>query len=76
MKVPVLDPDAPPLYADELPLDEKIRTITRERNEREAVLSSMVEGVLAVDHQMRVQFANQALETALGLRALQINLGG
>ena len=30
-------------------LDEKLRTLTRERNEREAVLASMVEGVLAVD---------------------------
>ena len=35
-------------------LDDKIRTLTRERNEREAVLASMVEGVLAVDPDGRV----------------------
>ena len=41
-------------------LDEKIRTLTRERNEREAVLSSMVEGVLAVDAEERVIAVNEA----------------
>jgi two-component system, OmpR family, phosphate regulon sensor histidine kinase PhoR len=44
--------------ADEL--DEKIGTLTRERNEREAVLSSMVEGVLAVDLDERIIAVNAA----------------
>ena len=41
-------------------LDDKLRTLTRERNEREAVLSSMVEGVLAVDTEERVIAVNAA----------------
>ena len=44
--------------ADEL--DDKLRTLTRERNEREAVLASMVEGVLAVDTEERVIAVNAA----------------
>ena len=35
-------------------LDDKLRRLTHERNEREAVLASMVEGVLAVDTDERV----------------------
>jgi two-component system phosphate regulon sensor histidine kinase PhoR len=41
-------------------LDDKLRTLTHERNEREAVLSSMVEGVLAVDMVERVIAVNAA----------------
>jgi len=41
-------------------LDGKLRTLTHERNEREAVLSSMVEGVLAVDTDERVIAVNAA----------------
>ncbi len=41
-------------------LDDKLRTLTHERNEREAVLSSMVEGVLAVDTDERVIAVNAA----------------
>ena len=41
-------------------LDDKLRTLTHERNEREAVLSSMVEGVLAVDIDERVIAVNAA----------------
>jgi len=41
-------------------LDDKIGTLTRERNEREAVLSSMVEGVLAVDADERIIALNAA----------------
>jgi len=41
-------------------LDQRIRTIVRQRNEREAVLSSMVEGVLAVDAEQRIINVNQA----------------
>ncbi len=41
-------------------LDKRIRTITDQRNETEAVLSSMVEGVLAVDAQERLISMNHA----------------
>ena len=41
-------------------LDDKLRRLTHERNEREAVLSSMVEGVLAVDADERVIAVNAA----------------
>jgi two-component system phosphate regulon sensor histidine kinase PhoR len=41
-------------------LGDKIGTLTRERNEREAVLSSMVEGVLAVDPDERIIAVNAA----------------
>jgi two-component system phosphate regulon sensor histidine kinase PhoR len=41
-------------------LDEKIGTLTHERNEREAVLSSMVEGVFAVDAEERIIAVNAA----------------
>jgi two-component system, OmpR family, phosphate regulon sensor histidine kinase PhoR len=48
-------------------LDEKIRTLTRERNEREAVLASMVEAVLAVDPDERVITLNEAAARMLGV---------
>ncbi len=48
-------------------LDDKIRVITRERNEREAVLESMVEGVLAVDAETRVITLNTAAARLLGV---------
>jgi two-component system phosphate regulon sensor histidine kinase PhoR len=41
-------------------LDDKLRRLTHERNEREAVLASMVEGVLAVDPDERVIAVNSA----------------
>ncbi|HTX70353.1 MAG TPA: ATP-binding protein [Thermoleophilia bacterium] len=41
-------------------LDDRLHTLTNERNEREAVLSSMVEGVLAVDTDERVIAVNAA----------------
>jgi two-component system phosphate regulon sensor histidine kinase PhoR len=41
-------------------LDDKLRKLTAERNEREAVLASMVEGVLAVDTEERVIAVNAA----------------
>lgn len=48
-------------------LDERLRTITRERNEREAVLESMVEGVLAVDADRRILALNTAAAELLGV---------
>ena len=50
-------------------IHELVERLSQESNRLDAILKSMREGVLAVDHQMRVQFANQALETALGLKA-------
>ena len=50
-------------------LDDKLRTLTHERNEREAVLSSMVEGVLAVDTEERVIAVNAAAARLLDTRA-------
>ncbi len=50
-------------------IHELVERLSHESNRLDAILKSMREGVLAVDHQMRVQFANQALETALGLKA-------
>jgi two-component system phosphate regulon sensor histidine kinase PhoR len=41
-------------------LQERINTITAQRNELEAVLSSMVEGVLAVDMEERIISMNHA----------------
>ncbi len=48
-------------------LSETIRAITEERNEREAVLSAMTEGVLAVDGQERVITINAAGAGLLGV---------
>ncbi len=51
-------------------LDDKLRTLTHERNERAAVLSSMVESVLAVDTDERLIAVNAAaarlLDTSAG----------
>jgi len=41
-------------------LDERIRAIVRQREEMDAILSSMMEGVLAVDPDERVLIMNQA----------------
>ncbi len=48
-------------------LDERMRTVIKQRNEQEAVLASMVEGVLAVDVDERVINMNQAAGTMLGV---------
>ena len=50
-------------------LASKIRTITRQRNEQEALLSSMVEGVLAVDNDENVIHLNAAAAGLLGVDA-------
>ena len=48
-------------------LDERIRMVMRQRNEQEAVLASMVEGVLAVDQGEKVLRINQAAADLLDL---------
>jgi two-component system, OmpR family, phosphate regulon sensor histidine kinase PhoR len=47
---------------------ELVERLSLESMRRDVILKSMAEGVLAVDHQMRVLFCNQALSSALGLR--------
>jgi len=48
-------------------LDERLRAVTKERNQQEAVLSSMVEGVLAVDNLGRIMTFNQAAIRLTGI---------
>ena len=48
-------------------LGERLNTITRQRNEQEAVLASMVEGVLAVDRDERILHLNHAAAHLLDL---------
>jgi two-component system phosphate regulon sensor histidine kinase PhoR len=48
-------------------LDERIRCVTEERNEREAILFSMIEGVFAVDAAERLIGMNQAAAKLLGV---------
>ena len=47
---------------------ELVDRLSLESMRRDVILKSMAEGVLAVDHQMRVLFCNQALSDALDLR--------
>lgn len=48
-------------------LDERLSTITRQRNEQEAVFASMMEGVLAVDRDERILHLNHAAARLLDL---------
>jgi two-component system phosphate regulon sensor histidine kinase PhoR len=48
-------------------LDDRIRTVVRQRNEQEAVLSSMLEGVLAVDKEERILRINQTAADLLDI---------
>ena len=47
-------------------LNDRLQTVVSQRNEQEAVLASMIEGVLAVDHQERILRINKAAATLLG----------
>src|SRR5665213_1160484 len=47
---------------------ELVERLSLESTRRDVILKSMAEGVLAVDHQMRVLFCNQAFSSALGLK--------
>ncbi|OPX20162.1 MAG: hypothetical protein BZ151_05475 [Desulfobacca sp. 4484_104] len=53
-------------------LDDRIRTILRQRHEHEAILSSMVEGVVAVDSQGHLITLNTAGGQLLGVEAHQV----
>ena len=48
-------------------LDDRIRTVVRQRNEQDAVLASMIEGVLAVDNDERILRINQSAADLLNL---------
>jgi two-component system phosphate regulon sensor histidine kinase PhoR len=52
-------------------LDDRIKTIMRQRNEQEAVLASMIEGVLALDMEERILHMNQAAADLLNVRPEQ-----
>lgn len=41
-------------------LQKQLNTLTTERNEKEAVLESLVEGMVAIDQNMMITYANQA----------------
>lgn len=48
-------------------LSERIQTVTRQHNELDALLTSMVEGVLAVDDETRILIMNHAAAGMLGV---------
>lgn len=48
-------------------IQQQIETVTLERNEKEAILESLAEGVLAVDNEMRISYANSMALGFLGL---------
>ncbi len=50
-------------------LKDKLDTVVRQRNERDAILSSMVEGVLAIDTDQRLLRMNEAAARLLGIEA-------
>lgn len=49
----------------------QISVVTTQRNEQEAILASMEEGVLALDRRNRVITVNRAAEALLGVTAMQ-----
>ncbi len=51
-----------------LRIRELVDRLSLESHRRDAILKSMAEGVLAVDHQMRVMFCNQSLLRVLALK--------
>lgn len=46
---------------------ERMKTIVRQKNEQDAVLSSMGEGVVALDHEQRILHMNRAAAQILGI---------
>jgi two-component system phosphate regulon sensor histidine kinase PhoR len=50
-------------------LEERISTITRQRNEIEVILSSMEEGILAVDKDEKIISLNRAAEKIFGVKS-------
>ncbi len=54
-------------------LDERIQTIIRQRNEQDAVFSSMGEGVIAVDPEERILQTNSAAAGLLGINPVLLH---
>jgi two-component system phosphate regulon sensor histidine kinase PhoR len=50
-------------------IEEKVSELTRERTQLGAMLSSLVEGIVALDHQGRVLFLNPAAEQLFDVRS-------
>jgi two-component system phosphate regulon sensor histidine kinase PhoR len=48
-------------------IHELVNTLSLESGRRDVILKSMAEGVLAVDHNLRVMFSNDSLARAMGL---------
>ena len=53
-------------------LEEKIKTIDQQSRELNAVLQSMVEGVIAVDHNKKILTMNKAAHKLLGLNSEEV----
>lgn len=53
-------------------LDERIRSIALQKNETEAILSSLVEGVVALDHKLVILRCNQAFQGLFELKGRQV----
>ncbi len=53
-------------------LEEQVGTITTERNEKEAILESLGEGVIAVDSEMQVRYINFIGSKMIGIAPHQI----
>ncbi len=49
-------------------LDERIRTVSRQKNEQRAVLASMIEALLAVDNEGKILMINRAARRMFGIR--------
>lgn len=49
-------------------LNEKIRTITRQHNEKKSILESMTEGVLAIDTDRKIMDLNKGASDIIGLK--------
>jgi two-component system phosphate regulon sensor histidine kinase PhoR len=52
-------------------LDDRIRTVTSQRNLQEAILSSMSEGVIAVDTEQRIIDLNSAAADMIGVQGME-----
>lgn len=52
-------------------MDRRLHEITRQRNEREAILAGMREGLIAVDQDERIVLMNPAAEEMLGIGAAE-----
>lgn len=46
----------------------QINTLTHERNEKQAILESLVEGVISIDNNLTINYVNQAASNLLGIR--------